>query len=28
MPFLKNLVHGDTCLFRLRPMMGWLETPQ
>jgi tetratricopeptide (TPR) repeat protein len=27
-PFLKNLVHGDTCLFRLRPLMAWLETPQ
>lgn len=25
MPFLKNLVYGDTCLFRLRPMMNWLE---
>ena len=25
MPFLKNLVYGDTCLFRLRPMMTWLE---
>jgi TolA-binding protein len=22
---LKNLVHGDTCLFRLRPMLPWLE---
>ncbi|HEY1120369.1 MAG TPA: tetratricopeptide repeat protein [Haloferula sp.] len=28
MPFLKNLVHGDTCLFRLRPLMAWLENPQ
>lgn len=28
MPFLKNLAHGDTCLFRLRPLMEWLETPQ
>jgi len=28
MPFLKNLSHGDTCLFRLRPLMEWLETPQ
>lgn len=27
MPFLKNLVHGDTCLFRLRPLMAWLEGP-
>ncbi|QJE95920.1 tetratricopeptide repeat protein [Luteolibacter luteus] len=25
MPFLRNLVYGDTCLFRLRPMMNWLE---
>ncbi|MEK7952575.1 tetratricopeptide repeat protein [Luteolibacter soli] len=25
MPLLKNLVHGDTCLFRLRPLMAWLE---
>lgn len=22
---LKDLVYGDTCLFRLRPMMAWLE---
>ena len=28
MPLLKNLVHGDTCLFRLRPLMAWLESPQ
>jgi hypothetical protein len=28
LPFLKNLVHGDTCLFRLRPLMRWLESPQ
>ncbi|MCW1922583.1 hypothetical protein OKA05_08455 [Luteolibacter arcticus] len=26
-PFLKNLMHGDTCLFRLRPLMAWLESP-
>jgi outer membrane protein assembly factor BamD (BamD/ComL family) len=25
LPYLKNLVHGDTCLFRLRPLMAWLE---
>lgn len=25
LPFLKNLVHGDTCLSRLRPLMAWLE---
>ncbi|RYD67439.1 MAG: hypothetical protein EOP83_02845 [Verrucomicrobiaceae bacterium] len=25
MPFLKNLAHGNTCLFRLRPLMAWLE---
>jgi hypothetical protein len=25
MPFLNNLAHGDTCLFRLRPVMAWLE---
>jgi hypothetical protein len=23
--FLKNLAHGDTCLFRLRPLIDWLE---
>jgi hypothetical protein len=27
MTYLKNLVHGDTCLFRLRPLMAWLEEP-
>ncbi|MCW1885788.1 hypothetical protein OKA04_13690 [Luteolibacter flavescens] len=28
MPFLKNLAYGDTCLFRLRPLLAWLEDPQ
>lgn len=26
LPFLKNLVHGDSCLFRLRPLIAWLES--
>lgn len=25
LPFLRNLVTGETCLFRLRPLLGWLE---
>jgi outer membrane protein assembly factor BamD (BamD/ComL family) len=25
LPYLKNLAHGDTCLFRLRPLLAWLE---
>jgi TolA-binding protein len=25
MPFLKNLIDGDTCVARLRPMLPWLE---
>jgi len=27
MPWLRKLVKGDTCLFRLRPLMPWLEQP-
>ncbi len=25
LPFLRNLAAGDTCLFRLRPLLPWLE---
>lgn len=25
LPFLRNLAEGETCLFRLRPLMPWLE---
>jgi tetratricopeptide (TPR) repeat protein len=28
LPYLKNLVHGNTCLFRLRPLMAWLESAE